>query len=70
MTLIGLGLGVSFVADHWRVVQYPNVSFVPIGDVDDTIPISLTWRPENDNHALRRFISPARIEAKKYGVLS
>lgn len=70
MTLVGLGLGVSLVADHWRGVTYPNVSFVPIGDVNEKVPFSITWRPENDNPALRRFISLARIEAQRNGALS
>ena len=70
MNLVGLGLGISLVADHWRGVQYPNVTFVPIGDEDETIPFSLVWRPENDNPALRRFISLARIEAKRNGAPS
>ena len=70
MNLVGLGVGISIVADHWRGVQYPNVTFVPIGDEDETIPFSLVWRPENDNPALRRFISLARIEAQRNGVLS
>lgn len=70
MTLVGLGMGVSLVADHWRGVKYPNVTFVPIGDQDERVPFSLTWRPENDNPALRRFLSLARIEAKKNGAPS
>ena len=70
MTLVGLGLGVSLVADHWRGVQYPNVSFIPIGDEDERVPFSVTWRPENGNPALRRFISLARTEAKRNGALS
>lgn len=70
MTLVGLGLGVSLVADHWRGVQYPNVTFVPIGYEDETVPFSIIWRPENDNPALRRFLSLARIEAKRNGALS
>lgn len=65
MTLVGLGLGVSLVADHWRGVQYPNVAFIPIGAEDERIPFSLAWRAENDNPALRRFLSLARVEAKK-----
>lgn len=65
MNLVGLGLGVSLVAGHWRGVQYPNVAFVPIGDEDERVPFSLTWRPENDNPALRRFVSLARVHAKK-----
>lgn len=67
MTLVGLGLGVTLVTDHWRGVRYPNVVFVPIGEKEERIPYSLIWRPENDNPALRRFISLARIEAKKIG---
>ncbi len=70
MTLVGMGFGVSIVADHWRGVRYPNVSFIPIGDDDERVPFSLTWHPENDNPALRRFISLARIEAKRNGALS
>lgn len=70
MTLVGLGHGVSLVADHWRGVQYPNVVFIPIGGEEETVPFSLTWRPENDNPALRRLISLARIEAKRNGALS
>ncbi len=70
MSLVGLGLGVSLVTDHWRGLTYPNVTFVPIRDEADHIPFSLVWSPENDNPALRRFISLARIEAKRDGALS
>ncbi|WP_227268104.1 LysR family transcriptional regulator [Roseobacter weihaiensis] len=70
MNLVGLGLGVSLVCDHWRGIRYPNVSFVPIGSFTERVPFSLIWRPENDNPALRRFISLARVEAKRNGVLS
>ena len=65
MNLVGLGLGVSLVADHWLGVQYPNVAFVPIGAEDESVQFSLVWRPENDNPALRRFVSLARAHAKK-----
>ncbi|WP_306118407.1 MULTISPECIES: LysR family transcriptional regulator [unclassified Roseitalea] len=65
MTLVGLGLGVSLVAEHWCGINYPNVRFIRIGDEDEWVPFSLTWRPENDNPALRRFVSLARIEARK-----
>ena len=65
MNLVGLGFGVSLVADHWRGVRYPNVAFVPIGDEEEKVPFSLTWRPENDNPALRRFVSLARVHARK-----
>ena len=70
MALVGLGIGVSLIADHGCDLPYPNVTFVPYGDENETIPFSVTWRPENDNPALRRFISLARIEAKRNGAPS
>ncbi|WP_299404786.1 LysR family transcriptional regulator [uncultured Roseobacter sp.] len=70
MSLVGLGFGVSLVADHWLGVRYRNVTFVPIGNDEEIVPFSMIWRPENDNPALRRFISLARIEAKRNGALS
>lgn len=70
MNLVGLGFGVTLVADHWLGASYPNVEFLPIGEEAERVPFSLTWRPENDNPALRRFISLARIEAKRNGALS
>ena len=70
MSIVGLGLGVSLVADYWRGVRYPNVAFIPIGNGDERIPFYLTWRQANDNNSQRRFISLARIEAKRNGVVS
>lgn len=72
MNLVGLGLGVSVVADHWRGVEYPNIHFVPFfkGERPECIPFSLTWRPENDNPALRRFLSLARVHAKAHAAPS
>ena len=65
MNLVGLGLGLSLVADHWSGVDYPGVVFRPIGDEDERVPLSIVWRPENDNPALRRLVSLARVHAKK-----
>ncbi|MBF9050239.1 LysR family transcriptional regulator [Roseobacter sp. HKCCD9010] len=65
MNLVGLGLGLSLVADHWCGVAYPGVAFRPIGQPDERVPFSLLWRPENDNPALRRFVSLARVHARK-----
>ena len=65
MSLVSLGLGASLVADHWRGVQYPSVAFVPVGDENERVPFSLVWRPDNDNPALRRFVSLSRVHARK-----
>lgn len=67
MNLVGLGFGISLVADHWRGVRYPNVTFVRVGAPDENVPFSLTWVAENDNPALRRFISVARVAAEEVG---
>lgn len=66
MNLVGLGLGISLVCEQWCGVRYPDVAFIPVGKdgKPETIPFSLTWRPENDNPALRRFLSLAREVTK------
>jgi len=71
--LVGLGLGVTPVVEQGLGCSHPDVAFVPmLGQAGDNeqIPFSLIWRPENDNPALRRFLSLARIEAKRNGALS
>jgi len=65
MNLIGLGLGVGLVAEHWCGVTYPSVVFRPVGYHKERVPFSVVWRPDNDNPALRRFVSLARVHAKK-----
>jgi DNA-binding transcriptional LysR family regulator len=70
MNLVGLDFGISLVAEHWCGVYYPGVVFRPVGHEDERVVFSLVWRPENDNPALRRFLSLARIEAKRNGALS
>jgi len=65
MNLVGLGLGISLVADHWRGVRYPNVIFRPIGPESESVPFSILWLHDNDNPALRRFVSLSRTAAKR-----
>lgn len=68
MNLVGLGLGLALVAEHWCGVAYPGVVFRPVGNENERVEFSLVWRPENDNPALRRFVSLARVEARKASV--
>ncbi|WP_299771791.1 LysR family transcriptional regulator [uncultured Tateyamaria sp.] len=70
MSLVGLGFGLSIVAYHWTNVTYPNVAFIPFEDDRNPIDISICWCNDNDNPALRRLISLARIEATRNGALS
>ncbi|WP_081533712.1 LysR family transcriptional regulator [Rhodovulum sp. P5] len=70
MGLVALGFGAALTADQSAATRYPTVSTRPILGAEESLPVSLAWRPENDNPALRRFISLARIEAKRNGALS
>lgn len=70
MSLVALGFGVTLAVERQPGAHYPSVSVLPMHGDEETLPISLTWRPENDNPALRRFLSLARVEAKRNGALS
>ncbi len=63
LTMVGLGFGVTLTASLETGVDYPNVLFVPVAG--EHIPFSAVWSPENDNPALRRFLSLARVLAKQ-----
>lgn len=63
LSMVGLGFGVSLVSGAEVGVQYPNVVYVPI--VGETLLFSAVWSPKNDNPALRRFLSEARIMARE-----
>jgi len=70
MNLVAMGRGVTPVAEAWTGVGLPGLALVPLGDEDDIVPFSGYWSPANDNPALRRFLSLARIEAKRNGAPS
>jgi hypothetical protein len=46
-------------------MQYPDVIFRPICGGDETIGFKAVWLASNDNPALRRFISLAKVRAKQ-----
>ena len=63
MALVGLGFGVSIVCGSEASVIYPDVTFVPLAG--EAQLFSAIWSPQNDNPALRRFLSAARVQARK-----
>jgi len=63
LTLVGLGLGVTLTSSQETGASYPNVTFVPVAG--ENLPFKAVWSPENDNPALRRFLSLARVLAKR-----
>src|SRR5229473_3278010 len=66
MHLVALGLGVSFTSEATVATQFPEVTFRPIAGDAARIPFSAVWLPNNDNPAFRRFLSLARLMAKKW----
>ncbi|HEV7252029.1 MAG TPA: LysR substrate-binding domain-containing protein [Mesorhizobium sp.] len=63
VTLVGLGLGATLVSDPSTGVSYPGVAFVRISG--EALPVNAVYSPDNDNPALRRFLSLARVLAKQ-----
>lgn len=65
MILVGLGFGLSLISEAGTASSYPGVVFRPVVGGDDVLPFSAVWSPDNDNPALRRFLSAARVMAKE-----
>jgi hypothetical protein len=61
LALVGLGRGLSLVAEAEAGVVYPGVIFLPLDHKE--IPFSFVWSEQNDNPAFRRFLSAARVQA-------
>lgn len=63
LILVGLGFGLTVVSEAATGVSYPNVEFRFFQGEEDLLPFHLVWSDENDNPALRRFLSLARALA-------
>lgn len=63
MAMIRLGRGISLVGAAEAAVTYPGVAFRTLAG--ETISFSAIWSSKNDNPALRRFLSLARIEVRR-----
>lgn len=64
LSLVGLGFGVTFASSAETAIRYPNVSFVQVRG--EQLPFSFIWSPANDNPALRRFLSEARMLSRQW----
>lgn len=64
ISLVGLGFGVTLASSAETAIQYPNVSFVRLAG--EQLPFSFIWSATNDNPALRRFLSDARLLAGRW----
>ncbi len=63
MQLVALGFGISLVSDLSTTITHPGVVFRPLADEDHHMFYSAIWLPGNDNPALRRFLSLARLKS-------
>lgn len=67
LNMVGMGMGVTFVSGAEADVVYPGVRFVALSS--ERLPFSFVWSPANDNPALRRFLSLARVRAKEAALI-
>ena len=63
LNLVGLGLGISLVGAAETAVVYPNVVFQALAG--EKLTFSVVWARNNDNPALRRFLSLARQQVQR-----
>lgn len=61
MSLAAIGQGITLVSAAWAEVMVPGLALRPLTAPEDVVPFSAVWSPDNDNPALRRFISLAHM---------
>ncbi len=62
LALVGLGLGITLVGTAEIAVSYPGVVFRSLDN--EMLSFSAVWAASNDNPALRRFLSLARVQTR------
>lgn len=65
MHFVSIGEGITAVSEGWTWTNWPGLVFRPLTAPEDIVPLSLVSSPRNDNPAMRRFISFAKILAAK-----
>jgi DNA-binding transcriptional LysR family regulator len=70
MAMVGLNIGLSLISEAGTGPIYPGVTFKPVDCDDDILPLSAIWLPQNDNPAMRRFLSLARSVLKGKRVIA
>lgn len=66
INMVGLGFGITMAGESWSGVDYPGVVLRPIRDGSPGLTFTAVWQHDNDNPALRRFLSEARLLSKRY----
>jgi DNA-binding transcriptional LysR family regulator len=60
--LVALGVGVSLTSESCLATSYSGIVIRPLSGDGDWVDHSVVWLPENDNPALRRLLSMARVK--------
>lgn len=63
MHLVAMGLGLTLTSEAATAARFPDVVYRPL--VGEILPFCAIWSPQNDNPALRRLLSLARIMSKR-----
>lgn len=67
--LVAIGRGITVISDAATGMTIPGVVYRPVDDPGATITVRLAWMPENDNPALRRFVSFAKSFVQDSGAV-
>ena len=65
MQLVALGQGVALTSEATAGNLFPGIVFRPIAEVEGNVRFCAIWSSQNDNPALRRFLSLARTLARQ-----
>ena len=63
MHLVAMGQGLTLTSEATTAACFPGVVYRPLSE--EILPFCAIWSPQNDNPALRRLLSLARIMSKR-----
>lgn len=63
MHLVSIGQGLTLTSEATTAAHFPGVVYRPLSE--EILPFCAIWSPQNDNPALRRLLSLARIMSKR-----
>jgi len=68
MQLVSFGKGLALTSEATTGTIFPGITYKPL--IGEMLPFCAVWSPKNDNPALRRLLSLARVMARRNGLRS
>ncbi|MEO9336723.1 LysR family transcriptional regulator [Mesorhizobium sp. SB112] len=65
MHMVAMGKGITPVVAAWSDISISALTLVPLDALEDVVPFSAVWSPDNDNPGLRRLLVLARMMASE-----